>query len=199
MHTLLMLMMLAAPPFWESRPPAQWSEEEIQSLLHNSPWVQAARSESRLGMIPAVRVYLASAQPMRDAEEQLRLRRRKPGAKITMQDELDQDYLAFLAENPGKYIVLAVYLPNRLAMANAKEAQKMEEGSVLKVKWKRYRMVGQFPPTSSDPYLRLIYPRAVGAKDKEFGFDLYVPAVATPLRQIEFKVKDLLYKGQPEM
>ena len=199
MHTILMLMALAAAPFWESKPPAEWSEVELSWMLHASPWVQAATCENKIGGIAPVEVYLASAQPMREAEEQLRLRHRKKGASTTAQEELDQEYLGFMADNPGKYMVLAVRFPNRNALADAVEAKRMEEESLLKVRRKKYKIVGHFPPTSSDPYLRLIYPRVVETTDKEFTFELYLPAAAAPYREALFKVKDLVYKGAPEM
>ena len=44
-----------------------------------------------------------------------------------------------------------------------------------------------------------IDPRVVEATDKEFTFELYLPAAAAPYREALFKVKDLVYRGKPEM
>ena len=74
----------------------------------------------------------------------------------------------------------------------------MEEESVMKVGRKRYQMVGHFPPTPSDPYLRLVYPRAVGPGDKTVTFELYLPGNG-PYHDAEFRVRDMLHKGKLEM
>jgi hypothetical protein len=44
--------------------------------------------------------------------------------------------------------------------------------------------------------LRLIFPRKVEASDKTVLFGLYVPGIAFPEREVEFKVKDLFYQGK---
>src|SRR5436305_14116139 len=68
MHALLPLLLFLAQPFWEAKPPERWTDGEIESIRHDSPWAQVA------GPDPSVVVYLATASPIELAEEQLRLR-----------------------------------------------------------------------------------------------------------------------------
>jgi len=70
---------------------------------------------------------------------------------------------------------------------------------VLKVGRKKYKITGQFPPTPMDPYLRLVYPREVGPNDKSLVFELYLPGVGRTYQIVEFRMKELLYRGKPEM
>ena len=201
MHAILATLALLAAPFWESKLPEQWSDEELSRLLHDSPWAQVAVFRSLVGGAGGVQVYLASARPIEEAEEQVRLRNRKRNkpAGTLAGEELDQEYKGFLSSSPGKYIVLAVSFPNAGALADAAEAKKMEEECVLKVGRRKYKIAGHFPPTSFDPYLRLIYRRVVEPSDKEFSFQLYLPSVAAPYREAIFRTKELVYKGKLEM
>ena len=64
---------------------------------------------------------------------------------------------------------------------------------------KDYQILGYFPPTPSDPVLRLIFPRAVKPADREIVFRLYLPGLNFPDREAVFAVKDLTYQGKLEM
>jgi hypothetical protein len=75
----------------------------------------------------------------------------------------------------------------------------MEEESVMKIGRKKYKMTGHFPPAPDDPYLRLVFPRQVGPKDKTVEFDLYLPGVADSYRTVEYPIKDMAYKGKLEL
>jgi hypothetical protein len=187
--TAAMLVTLAVLHFWEAKPPAQWTDAEVQELLTNSPWAQSAVDARGA----AVAVYLASARPMREAE--LELVRRQP----PVDDPDAQEYGDFLRENQGKQIVLAVALPDRKALDDPAEVKRIEEECVLKVGGKKYQMTGHFPPSVTDPYLRLVFPRAATAADKNLVFELYVPGVPSPYRRAEFRIQDLTYRGAIEM
>lgn len=194
MHLLLLLAMLLAPPFWESKSPREWSDEDLLQLLTNSPWAQttAFRDNAQLP------VYLCAAKPMREAEEEM-LRRyttknpTKPAPDMGSRNE----YLAYLEENPGKSIIIAVREPNLKALAEAAEVKQMEEESRLKAGGKTYRVTGYFPPAPTDPVLRIVFPRPP-ATVKELNFELYIPGVTGPYRQANFRLKDLTYRGQLE-
>ena len=190
MLALFILLPLSAPPFWEAKLPAEWTDEQVQELLSDSPWAQPAQNPLEEGGVPA---YLATARPIQEAERELLRRATKQTAE---EDESAEEYRAFLRENQGKCIILAVRLPGWNAQA---EAKKMEEESVLKVGRKKYKMAGHFPPTPADPYLRLVFPRAIQTSDKAFSFELYLPWVPGPYRTVEFRMKDLTYKGVIEM
>jgi hypothetical protein len=178
-------MALLATPFWESRQPRDWTDAELHQMLGDSPWAQTL---STVGA--SVQVFLASARPIQDAEAELRRRRRLPG---------DPDFDEFLQQDQGRHVVLAISYPDWNALSDAADWRRMEEECVLKVGKKKYKMTGSFPPGPSDPYLRLVYPREIGAGDKSFSFELYLPGVPQPFREAEFRTKDLLYHGRPEM
>jgi hypothetical protein len=187
MHVLLPLFFLFAQPFWETKPPEKWSNQEISILRNNSPWAQA------IGPEPGVLVYLATAAPIEEAEGELRLR-----TKNALR-EPDPDYLTYLSENRDKHFVLAIPYEKVRGMEKVEESRKMEEGTVMLIGRKSYKIMGYFPPTPSDPVLRLVFPREVLPTDKKVVFRLYVPNVDFPEREAQFEVKDLLYHGKLEM
>ena len=193
----------AGTPFWESKPPAQWSDDELQELLTDSPWAQPAISA---GSESGVQVYIASARPMRLAEEETerRAKDKAPVQDATAEDQTAEDstageYRDFLAENQGQYIVLAVSGASAKALAEPAEVRRMEEQCILRVGGKKYQMVGHFPPSPSDTWLRLIFPRAVTEADRSFRFELYVPGAKDPLRFAEFRTKEMHYQGRLEL
>jgi len=73
----------------------------------------------------------------------------------------------------------------------------MERESFLIAGRKKYKMLMYFPPSSTDPHLRYAFPREVKPSDKLLRFEIYVPTVKGPSRILEFKMKDLIYKGEP--
>jgi hypothetical protein len=60
-------------------------------------------------------------------------------------------------------------------------------------------MVGHFPPTATDPVLRLVFPREVEASDKAVVFRLYLPGVEFPDREVQFRINELMYHGKLAM
>ncbi len=195
---LLVLALAAAAslPFWEAKPPADWTDAELTELLTQSPWVQQAVSgKSSAGVL----VYLATARPMREAEAEAARRAKEKEEQPEAEDAEDNEYAEFLHENEGNVIVLAVSVPNLQALDDPTEAKLVEERCALRVGRNKYKMVGHFPPTKSDPWLRLVFPRVVSESDKSFSFDLYVPSASEPLRFAQFKVAELKYQGKLEM
>ncbi|HEX3745151.1 MAG TPA: hypothetical protein VHW09_14505 [Bryobacteraceae bacterium] len=184
---LLLVLFFLGHPFWETKPPDHWSDREIESLRTDSPWAQS------VGPDPKVLVYLATAAPIEDAEEEARLRTRSPLA------EPDPDYLDYLRENGGKCFVLALDGVTRPDLDRPGEQKALEEQTEMVIGRKTYKIIGSFPPTEADPVLRLVFPRVVDAGDKSVLFHLYLPGVAFPERDTEFRVKDLLYHGKVEM
>jgi hypothetical protein len=75
----------------------------------------------------------------------------------------------------------------------------VEKETLMTVGGKTYKIEGTFPPTPSDPVLRLIFPRSVKPTDKSVNFQLYLPGLPFPEREAEFHVKDLSYRGKLEM
>ena len=194
MHLFLLLAMLLAPPFWETKPPREWNDEDLVRMFNDSPWAQATDFR---GAAP-VSVYISSAKPMRDAEEEAirRYTSKQPGRQPPDMGARNE-YLAYLDENPGKSVVLAIRNPNPTALAQAEETKHMEDESYLKAGGKKLKMTGYFPPAPADPVLRLVFPRPP-SQPKEFTFEIYIPGATGPYRQASFRLKDLFYRGQPE-
>lgn len=183
---LLPLLFFWGAPFWEARQPRQWAEPELRQLINDSPW---ARTEG-------TRIFLASARPLREAEEQIRLRHTT--RQVGEPEPEMEEYELFLRDNPGKHIVLAALLPRPEVLMEASESRAMEEESLLRVGRRKYKMVGHFPPTRSDPHLRLIFPRVDLSKVKTFSFELYLPGVERPYRMVEFFLNEMTYRGKLE-
>ncbi len=188
MHAIIAsLLFFLARPFWESVPPEKWTEQQIESVLHNSPWVQT------VGPDPAIQVYLATASPIELAESEVRARSKKP---VPM---LDPDYLDYVRDHRDEAFVLCIPYTSMNGLNDAKENRRMQEESSMKIGKKSYKMIGHFPPTPTDLVLRLVFPRAVKVTDKTVDFDLYVPGVPFPERTATFFVKDLVLHDKLEM
>jgi hypothetical protein len=190
MRALLPLFLMFAQPFWELRPPEQWTAAEIDQIRTNSPWAQS------VGRVAAVTVCLATALPVEHAEAELRLRFKKNRSTMA---ELDPDYVEYLRDHRADAFVLAVTYPPMPAFGKAGEDKIMEEESVLVIGKKEHKILGYFPPTPSDPVLRLIFPRVVKPTDKQLVFRLYLPGLSFPEREAIFLVKDLTYQGKLEI
>lgn len=187
MHALLAAFFFLAQPFWETKSPQQWTDLDIDAIRHDSPWVQT------VGPDPVLLVWLATAQPILQAEAEARLRLHHP------ERELDPDYAQFLTESADQDLVLAIAYPNLRGLGDAAEQHRLEEESEMIVGRQHYKIVGHFPPTPSDPVLRLVFPRHVKPADKSVKFQLYIEGVPFPEREVEFRVKDLMYRGQLSM
>jgi hypothetical protein len=185
-----LLLFFFAQPFWEAKPPEKWTDAEIASLRNNSPWAQPA------GASPQVVIYLATAAPIEAAEDELRLRTKKNPHPLP---EPDPDYTDYLRDHRQDSIVLAVTYPTLSGLGHAEESKRLEEESLMIVGRKEYKILGHFPPTPSDPVLRLIFPRSVKPTDKSVVFRLYLAGLKFPEREVEFRVKELMYQGHLEM
>jgi hypothetical protein len=190
MHVLLPLFFFLAQPFWETKPPEAWTDAEIQTIRTDSPWAQHTTE------LPVAVVFLATAAPIEHAEAELRLRLKKNPHPMP---EPDPDYVEYLSSHRDENFVLAITYPTLAGLGVARESQRMEEESVMLIGKKSYGIIGHFPPTPSDPVLRLIFPRAVKPDDKTVLFRLYLGGLKFPEREVEFRVKDLTYQGKLEM
>lgn len=198
---LLSLVLLFAGPFWETRPPAEWSDTELTALLTDSPWAEVMGSPGTAVPAPGVVAYLATAAPMEAAEKEATRRaelRRKPG-KAIQEDPLAGEYRDWLEQNRDTQIVLAIRLAGNRGFSDEGEIRKMEEECVMHAGKRKFKITGHFPPFQSDPYLRLAFPRQVQLSDKALTFDLYLPGVPEPYRSAEFKLKDMVVAGKLEL
>jgi hypothetical protein len=189
-----LLFLLFVPPFWESRPPAEWTNAEVKAVLTESPWVQG------ISPPPVMQVVFATAKPVEEAEAELfRRGMGNPLGGAAPSQAPDIDYLDYIREHRQDQFVLAIPYADLSGFSQAAEERRLEEESVMRLGRKRIRIVGHFPPTPSDRVLRLIFPRAVTRSDKTVAFDLYLPGVPHPARLVEFRVRDLMYHGNLEM
>ncbi len=185
--TILALLLFLSPPFWEAKPPSEWSDSQIAWLLTQSPW--AYREQGAL-------IYLASARPLWQAERERR-RRRAPLGEEGRNEEIEE-YFDFLEENRDRYIVLAVRIPLPQYLLTPKATKRMQERCLMLAEGRKYKIVGHFPPTAGDRYLRLVFPRVEPPADGALEFRLYVPGVPMPFRWVRFEIEKLAYQGQPE-
>lgn len=192
MHLLSAAFLFLAAPFWEAKTPREWSNLDLDVIFRNSPWAQTALLTTRLGGEAEIFVYLGSAKPMQEAEAERWARRKQ------QPDPVAGDYIAWAAENRGKYIVLSVRVPVSATFTDESEARRMEKETSMRIGRKRFLPVTHFPPSSTDPYLRYVFPREVPDSAKKLSFDFYVPSIAGAFREAEFTLKDLTYKGQLE-
>ena len=179
------ILLLLASGFWESKPPEEWTVEQVREILEDSPWSQTLRSRAE-----PVQVHLASALPMRQAEQRQRLMQKRPGANTATFDE----YLAMVEE--GKYIVLAVRIKDTEPFSDGVLISRMQKDSRMRADKKTFDLITYFPPSPSDPYLRLVFPRVAVVKSVDFMF--VIPGVIDPYRQATFMAKDMLYHGKLE-
>jgi hypothetical protein len=186
-----MLLLASATPFWEAKPPAQWTVEEAQSLLFDSPWAMTAQA-GKDSLAAPVWVYVASAEPAILAEDRLRSSR-----KSRDEDPSWTEYREYLTENAGKYIVIAIGGANPRDLLDNSETRRVEDESRLRIGKRKYKIVGHFPPSSTDPFVRLVFPRDLQPGDRSLAFEVYVPGTGAPYRQVEFRLKDMVYRGHP--
>jgi hypothetical protein len=195
---ILIATLLSLDPFWQTKSPPEWTDSELMQLLTESPWAQMAPGP---GNSSPVLIFLATAAPMRQAEEE---RERRAGLKrksneTTEGDILQEEYRAWLEENRESQLVLAVRVTNTKAFSDEREVRRMEEQCVMRIGRKKIKITGHFPASVADPYLRLAFPREVTPADKAVAFDLYIPGVSAPFRTAEFSVREMLVKGALEL
>jgi hypothetical protein len=183
-------LLSAQDRFWE-KPPQEWSEEQLENLLRDSPWAQPAEGSRRTGLgAGPLQTFLATAKPIRLAEaEWVRRRVRKPEVARAIRDAR-AEFNEYIEKHAGNVIVLAIACdPN--ALADGQDARKMEEDSSLKVGKKKFKLLGHFPPTPADPLLRLMFQRDVDPKAKTLEFEFYLPGGPSPYRQVSYKIAEL--------
>lgn len=200
MKLVAMLLYLAAS-FWETKAPADWTEDELLRLFTDSPWAQMAGATSAQmeSHTAAVQVYLATAGPMQEAEKERVRRYVRKGNAPVVESPMDTEYRLWLEDNRATQIVLAIRIPRAKDFEDAGQVKRMEDESIMHVGRRKYKMTGHFPPTVNDVYLRMAFPRAVTASDKSIEFELFVPGVTPPFRSVEFRVKDMIVKGKLEL
>jgi hypothetical protein len=198
---LLAVLLMYTASFWETKAPADWTDEELLKLFTDSPWAQMAEAamQKESHGSGGVQVFLATAGPMQEAEKERQRRYVRKSNRPVVESPMDTEYRLWLEDNHATQIVLAVRVPWTKDFGDAGEVKRMEEESIMRVGRKKYKMTGHFPPTQNDVYLRMAFPRQVAESDKSVVFELYVPGLTPPFRTVEFRVKDMVVKGKLEM
>lgn len=193
----LAILFFLAGPFWETTPPAEWSQTQLQQLLTDSPWAQIVPAPGT-SSAKALQIFLETAGPIGqgEAEWDRRFTKKKADAPPGL---LKEEFRDWLADNRATQIVLAISAGKSTAYSDEREIQAMEKETVMIVGRKKYKMTGHFPPAEADPYLRIAFPRQVTPADKSVTFELYVPGTGAPYRSAEFTVKDMIVNGKLEM
>ena len=204
--TWLAILLVLAQVFWQSKPPAEWNDIELARFLSDSPWAQMAAPADKSASVPPVQVYLATAEPVLKAvaERSRRAALRRPPNPNT-EAPLREEFEAWFSDNRVGHIIVAARVgntstKNSSAFTSESEMRRMQQDCTLDLGHVKVKLKSYFPPTSSDPYLYLAFPRGpVSAADKSIAFDIYLPGVPGPFRTVHFTTKDMLLNGKLEM
>jgi hypothetical protein len=177
----------ATPPFWETKDPSEWTVAEARRLLVESPWAQPAVTGPRG---EAVLTYIATADPIIAAEDCVRAALKGADA-----DPSWEEYREYLRGGTGKYIIIAVGVPKPEAFAEAAETKTMLKETKLRIGKRPVALVGHFPPSSTDPYVRFVFERDFRPGDDAIQFQVSVPGTSK-LYYAEFRLKELTYRGK---
>lgn len=197
---LAAILVLLCANFWETKAPADWTDDELVRMLTDSPWAQmldAPGAKESHG--EGVQAFLASATPMQEAEKERERRYVRKANGPAAEDPMAAELRIWMEDNRASQIVLAIRIARAQEFDDAGEVRRMEDECVMRVGRKKYKMTGHFPPTRRDPYLRIAFPRQVTESDKSVTFDLYVPGARPPFRSAEFRIRDLMWKGKLEL
>src|ERR1019366_7964921 len=206
---LALALLLFADPFWQIKPPMEWTDIELSQFLGDSPWAQMAAQPGKAqvgknaGQGQLVQVYLATAGLVVKAvaERERRAELRRPGAaKALADDPLPEERSVWFADNREESVIVAARVGNNDAFSSGEETRRVEKGCAMDLGRLKVKLSAYFPPTRPDPHLYLAFPREpVLPSDKTVSFELYLPGVPGPYRTVQFKVRDMLVDGKLEM
>ena len=215
---LLVIIPAGGKDFWENKNYTQWSQQECQQLLHDSPWAKsylgnAVYNAQFLSALP-IRQAIVRQRQIAQNYEQLSLQRRK---------EFDQRSEEYLSEQFTDTIVINVEYSGRPEVVDywwSRTTELLKNNVYLIVNNRKIRLL-QFGQSrdSTNPGLnefQFIFPRLdkgfvmQSAKDKSIRLELPVPRIFpyrasnTPSEEslfepktaiIEFKMNKMLIKG----
>lgn len=196
------MLLVLAQAFWQSKPPAEWNDLELARFLSDSPWARMAAPAGKAASAPPVQVYLATAEPILKAvaERSRRAALRRPPNPNAAEAPMREEFEAWFGDNRAGHIIVAARVGNNSAFTSEAEMRRLQQDCALDLGRAKVKLSGYFPPTSSDPYLYLAFPRGpVSLTDKSVAFDIYLPGVPSPFRTVEFKTKEMLVDGKLEM
>lgn len=194
--------------FWDVKQPSDWTGEEIETLLRDSPWAitktiaqgailgprrAAPRRRPRIGGSPKTITFTVrwlSAQPVSDAFQRnmtMQGRGRQQTRQVeTMLGQADTHYLIMVADMPV----------NILTQTNATEP-KLKRGSLLKVKNKFEIEPARVEMRrgGGEGWMIFYFPRRgdLSVEDKKIEFHMKIGS--TTIKR-EFKPSEMLAEGE---
>ncbi len=143
MHAWLALAFFLAQPFWETKPPEQWTDHEIDLMLHLEPMDADARPGARgAGMVGDRATDRGRGRRSALAQTQSATPTRSGLSQFSWRD------------NREKVFVLAIGYPTLSGLGKEADAWKtVEKETAMRVGSKSYKVEGLFPPEPSDPVL----------------------------------------------
>ena len=126
MTWLAVVLFLLVEPFWQVKPPMEWTDVELVQFLADSPWAQMSAQPGKAqvgknaGSGQPLQVYLATAGPVVKAlaERDRRTELRRPGtAKALADDPLSEERAVWFADNREKHIIVAARVGNNEAFS----------------------------------------------------------------------------------
>jgi hypothetical protein len=197
---LLAVLSLLTASFWDSKAPADWTDNQLIQLFTDSPWAQMVGAPGgKDPLSPPVQIYIATAATMQQGEKEKLRRYARKGNAAAVESPMDTEYRLWFEDNMATQIVLAVRINRNKAFDDAAQTKLMENDSIMRVGRKRYKMTANFPPTQHETFLHMAFPRQVQETDKIVTFELYIPGATPPYRTVEFKVKDMIVNGKLEL
>ncbi|HVO99685.1 MAG TPA: hypothetical protein VMT15_16550 [Bryobacteraceae bacterium] len=197
---LAAILFLLSASIWETKAPADWTDDELVRLFTDSPWAQMVEAPgTKESHGEAVQMYLASAAPMQEAEKERERRYLRKANGPVQEDPMAAEERIWMEDNRAEQIVIAIRIQRAQEFDDSREVRRMEDECVMRVGRRKSKMAGHFPPTAHDPYLRIAFPRQMTESDKSVTFELYVPGARPPFRSAEFRLKDMMWKGKLEL
>jgi hypothetical protein len=218
---------LAGSDFWAKKPYQQWSAEEIQHIMEESPWattltlssVQTAitsgdspnnhayRGEMETDPTISYNLQFRSAQPIREAQ----VRTSELNAKY---DTMSADKKVAVDASAAKF--LAVTFPDRVIVAVTFHTNVQDYESQLRTYWERQNVATLTMTTFLDAGKERLSLLNYGFKDDTFQFTFPRPKQINPNEKIgveflnpriqlisqqrilqEFSLKKMLVNGEP--
>ena len=193
----MLLLLLTATPFWQEKAPAEWNDIQIAQFLNDSPWAHPAKADGKVVGSP-VPAYIASSQFVEQVEKE-RNRRAALRRKQTTEGALAEEYGFWFEDNRKDQVILTVRVGNSIAFSDEREIRRMQESSALHSGNVRAKMSSYFPPSASDPYLHMAFPRSIiKPAEKYLSFAIYLPGIASPFRTVDFVASELITDGKPD-
>jgi hypothetical protein len=219
---LMLAVLTAAEPFW-TRPYEQWTREEAQDLLQDSPWSSTIRIESQRPARPGAEgedqgapetvctVRLFSALPVRQAYVRLfRLLNGSDNLSVEQREDLDRRLLPALRPLENE-IVISLDLDSSDPETSHELKQQLKTGNLNQFRQsarlisKRLgpvQLVDYVPPSPDGSGAKFVFPRSIERTpvvlptDSTLEFEFWIPGTGQKVLQI-WRMSQLVLNGEP--